>query len=81
MDSLEYDPTKKRKNGSQGLLKADADPRGSYLVISILLEFTVPVRVPLWGHGLCDSIGTKWCILYRDSSQVRFNSDTAASRY
>jgi hypothetical protein len=51
MDSLEYDPTKKRKNGSQGLLKADADHRGSYLVISILLEFTVPVRVSLWGQG------------------------------
>jgi hypothetical protein len=31
MDSLEYEPTKERKNGSQGLLKADADHHGSLL--------------------------------------------------
>jgi hypothetical protein len=77
MGGLEYDPTKKRKNGSQGLLKADADHHGSLLYT--LLEFIV--TIPLWGQGLCDSIGTKWCIPYRDSSQVRFASDTAASRY
>jgi hypothetical protein len=77
MDSLEYDPTKKRKNGFQGLLKADTDHHGSLLYT--LLEFTV--SIPLWGQGLCNSIGTKWCIPYRDSSQVRFDFDTAASRY
>ncbi len=40
MDGLEYDPTKKRKNGSQTVLKADAAHHGSLLVVSSMLEYT-----------------------------------------
>jgi len=46
MEGLEYDPTKKRKNGSQAVLKADAAYHGSLSVIASMLEYTGDFTLP-----------------------------------
>ena len=55
MDGLEYDPTKKRKNGSQAVLKADAANHGSLLVISSMLEYT-PIFVEPRFDEICVAV-------------------------
>lgn len=46
MDGLQYDPTKKRKAGSQTVLKADASHHGSLLVVSCMLQYTKDFMLP-----------------------------------
>lgn len=46
MEDLQYDPTKRRKTGSQAALKADAANHGSLLVVSCMLEYSRDFMLP-----------------------------------